>query len=81
MSNICTRCGSERKLSKSWEEKIELYGRVSTVTHTEYVCTDPECQKIVEGQLADQKEKRVQQEQRKEEEKQARMKRTSRAQA
>ncbi len=81
MSNACTRCGNERKLSKTWTEELELYGRKSKITHTEYVCTDPECQKIVERQLSEQKEKRVAQENQKEQEKQERIKRAVRAHA
>jgi hypothetical protein len=81
MSNLCTRCGSERKLSKTWDEEVALYGRTSKITHTEYVCTDPECQKIVEEQIAVQKEKRVAQENQKEREKQERIKRATRAHA
>lgn len=43
--NSCIRCGKERKVIKTWEEKIEG----STITNTESVCPDPECQKLVEA--------------------------------
>lgn len=75
MSNICTRCGNERKLSKTWEEEIAIYGRTTKITHTEYVCNDSSCQSIVEGQLLAQKEKREALEKQKEHEKQAKAKR------
>ena len=58
MSNPCTRCGNERIVSKTWQQVIESYGRTLTVIHTEYVCIDSKCQKIVEQQLVAQKEKR-----------------------
>ncbi len=74
MVNLCTRCGNERIFSKSWEETIEIYERKTTVTNTEYVCPDPECQKKVEGQIADQKAKRKFSEDLKEKEKQTRIK-------
>ena len=81
MSNICTRCGSQRILSKSWEETVELYGRTSKIKHDEYVCTDPECQKIVEKQLQEQKDKRISQEAQKAQEKAARIERATRSHA
>lgn len=58
MSNPCIRCGMERIVFKKWTEIIELYGRESIVIHTNFVCPNPNCQKIVERQLSEQKEKR-----------------------
>lgn len=74
MTNLCTRCGNERVFSKSWEETIEVYERKTTIINTEFVCPDPECQKKVEGQIADQKAKRKFSEDLKEKEKQIRTK-------
>lgn len=34
-----------------------MYGRTSTIIHTEYVCADPSCQKVVEKQLLAVREK------------------------
>lgn len=81
MTNICTNCGKNRVASKTWSETIELYGRKQKVTYSDFVCPDPECQKIVEKQLSDQKEKRAQVERNKEQEKIAREKRTKAAKA
>lgn len=58
MNNPCIRCGSERILSKTWEEVVELYSRQTTITNTEFVCPDAKCQKLVETQLAEQREKK-----------------------
>ena len=52
--NLCTRCGKPRIVVKTWKECI----KGSILTHTSTACPDPACQKIVEGKLADQKEKR-----------------------
>lgn len=79
MSNICTRCGNERKLSKTWEEEIVMYGRTTKIKHEEFVCNDAACQKIVEGLLLTQKEKRESLERQKEQEKQAKIKRLAEA--
>ena len=57
-SNPCTRCGKERIKSKTWKETVTNYMNTTVVVHTETVCPDPECQKIVEKDLVVQKEKR-----------------------
>ena len=56
-SNPCTRCGKERIVSRIYNEEIATFFGTSTVTHTETVCPDPECQKIVEERLEVQKQK------------------------
>lgn len=49
----CIRCGKLRIVSKTWKEKIVG----SEVTYTETVCPDRECQKIVDAQLQDKKDR------------------------
>lgn len=56
-SNICTRCGRDRVESKSWTEQVDTFFGKSTIVHTENVCPDPDCQKVVEEGLARQKQK------------------------
>lgn len=53
-ANPCIRCGKKRVTSKVWTEMV---GR-SLVTHTQTICPDPACQKIVEEELAARREKR-----------------------
>lgn len=50
-SNPCVRCGKERIDSKSWKEKVVNFMGTITVVHTQTVCPDPECQKIVERDI------------------------------
>ncbi len=52
--NLCTRCGKPRIVVKTWKEYI----RGSILVHTSTSCPDAACQKIVDGKLAAQKEKR-----------------------
>lgn len=40
----CVRCGSKRKVSKKWTEKIENSGGFMVLNHTEFICTNKECQ-------------------------------------
>lgn len=59
MSNPCTRCGQERILVKEWVEEIPTFGnKMMKITRALNVCPDPECQKVIEGELAVQKKKR-----------------------
>lgn len=57
INNPCTRCGKERIISKTWKEEVDTFFGKSVITHTETVCPDPECQKIVEEKLEAQRQK------------------------
>lgn len=53
ITSPCIRCGKQRIIGKTWTEKING----STVSYTQTICPDPECQKIVEEQLQIKKDK------------------------
>ncbi len=53
--SVCTRCGKPRIIVDSYQEKVET----SVVTYTTAVCSDPECQKIVDKNLKEEERKRV----------------------
>ena len=57
LSNPCIRCGKQRITSKTWTEKVDTYFGKSVITHTETVCPDKDCQKIVAQGLAKEKER------------------------
>jgi len=58
-TNPCTRCGKERIQSKKWKEKtVTFSGTTITVTRTNNICPDKECQKVVDKELKAQKAKR-----------------------
>jgi len=54
-TNPCTRCGKDRIDARTWTEEVSNFFGASTVTYTDTVCPDPECQKIVEEKLAVQR--------------------------
>ena len=54
-SGMCIRCGKQRVVVDSYEEKVET----STVTYTITACSDLECQKIVDKLLKVEEQKRV----------------------
>ena len=49
MNNPCIRCGKPRIDGKSWKEKTAN----SFIFHTQTVCPDKECQKLVDKATAD----------------------------
>lgn len=51
----CIRCGKTRIFKRQWKEEV----KGGVITHTETVCPDPECQKIVEADFAARREKRL----------------------
>lgn len=53
---VCINCGRLRIFSRTWKEKVE--GKGSVVTHTESVCPDAECQKVVDARFAEIREKK-----------------------
>lgn len=57
VSNCCVRCGRERIYSKSWEETT-IAENQTTITYTEMVCPDPECQKVVDEEWAVKKKEK-----------------------
>ncbi len=54
-SSVCTRCGKQRIIVESYEEQVET----SLVVYKIAVCSDPECQKIVDEKLKEEQSKRV----------------------
>ena len=53
----CIRCGKIRIVGRVWTDKVE---RGNPITHTQMVCPDKDCQKIVEEEFALKREKKLQ---------------------
>lgn len=49
--NVCIRCGKPRVFKDSWSEKMSGAQGETTVTHSQFVCPDDDCQKKVEREL------------------------------
>ena len=54
--SICTRCGKQRVFVRTYQEVVGA----SSVVYTETACPDKDCQKIVEGKLLEEQERRAQ---------------------
>ena len=58
-SEPCNRCGSKRRISKTWKEKIPtLTGGILIQFHSQIVCTNTVCQNAFDKLLFEEKQKR-----------------------
>ena len=55
---LCERCGSKRKISKTWIEEIKNDHGSMILRHTQVVCTNKECQSAFEKTILEDIEKR-----------------------
>lgn len=55
----CDRCGSKRKIAKSWTEKIKNDHGTMILEHKDIICTNKECQKAFDETISKEKEKRA----------------------
>ena len=53
ISTMCARCGKPEKVAKTWVETIETRIGKSKLVHTQISCSDKECQKRFEENLAE----------------------------
>jgi len=59
LNQPCSRCGSKRRVSKKWKEKMPSFtGAMSVVEHMEIVCTNAACEKAFQLVLRDEEKKR-----------------------
>jgi len=54
----CDRCGSRRRVSKTWTEKIKNTNGFMVLRHTQIVCTNKECQSAFEKIMLEDIQKR-----------------------
>ena len=54
----CDRCGSRRRVSKTWTEKIKNDYGFMTLNHSQIVCTNGVCQSVFEKAINDEEGKR-----------------------
>ena len=54
----CDRCGSKRRVSKTWTERIKNDNGEMVLYHSKIVCTNRKCQAEFEQKIAEDKGKR-----------------------
>lgn len=57
-SNPCIRCGKQRINSEAHEQEVNTFYGKTTVTVTESLCPDSECQHIVSQELEAKRKKK-----------------------
>lgn len=56
---LCERCGSKRRVGKTWTEKFKNdSGNIMILQHTQVVCTNKECQAAFDKFLNEENAKR-----------------------
>lgn len=55
---LCVRCKSKRRVSKTWTEKILNDNGFMILQHTQYICTNKECQNAFDKALLEDVKKR-----------------------
>lgn len=65
--NLCSRCGKQRVISKKWTEVLVTMRGEINIQHTESMCPNKECQKIVNKELQVEEQKRLKLKEKKEE--------------
>lgn len=58
VDELCPRCGSKRKISRTWEESIPTFSGNTTVEFSQIVCTNEECQAAFEENLKKETDRR-----------------------
>ena len=54
-SNPCIRCGTQRIIKRSWQEKIDN----SIIINTQTICPNKECQQKVDFDIKKQRDKNI----------------------
>lgn len=54
----CNRCGSKKRVSKTWKEEIPTFTGTTMVEYSQIVCTNTACQKAFDENLEKETKKR-----------------------
>lgn len=54
----CPRCGSKKRISKTWKETLPTFSGTTTVDCMQIVCTNDNCQAAFDKNLLEETEKR-----------------------
>lgn len=54
MEKSCERCGSKKRVSKTWKEKLETMSGVSIIEVSQIICTNKVCQALFDKNRAEE---------------------------
>lgn len=58
LNEPCVRCGSKKRIAKTWKETLITFNGKSIVEHSQIVCTNKICQSDFEKILLEEAKKR-----------------------
>jgi Fe-S oxidoreductase len=68
LNQPCDRCGSKKRIAKTWKENIETFtGKKSVVEYSQIVCVNTPCQAAFDKKLFNETKKREEMKKKKEE--------------
>lgn len=59
LDQLCERCGSKRKVARTWKEKIPTFSGTTMVEYSQIVCTNKKCQEESEKEQLKDSQKRA----------------------
>lgn len=54
----CGRCGSKRRISKKWKERVPTLTGTTVIEYSQIICTNKICQVTFDKQMQEEKNKR-----------------------
>ena len=54
----CVRCGSKKRIAKTWKEKVPTFSGSTLVEYSQIICTNKACQKLFDENLEKDNKKR-----------------------
>lgn len=58
LNQPCERCGSKKRIAKTWKERLSTLTRTTIVEHEQIVCTNDVCQAAFDKHLLEETQKR-----------------------
>jgi len=58
LNQPCNRCGSKKRIAKTWTQEITTYTRTQQIEHTLILCTNEVCQADFDNQRNIENQKR-----------------------
>lgn len=59
LDQLCERCGSKRKVARTWKETIPTFSGTTQVEYSQIICTNKKCQEENEKEQLKDSQKRA----------------------
>ena len=58
LNKPCERCGSKKKVAKTWKEKMPTFSGTAIIEYSQIICVNKECQAKFDRQLIEERKNR-----------------------